>query len=278
MGLISFGGKKSSERTSSQSSSYGEGQNIGLSGSYLDAGQRAAQEQLQGSFFNRLPTMFGRTTGATNEVNTRYRMNQGQYGQLANQAGAQAGQFYNAANQGLAGLGQFASGQNPYLQAQIAQLGMNIGQQFREQILPGLGSQFAQAGQRGGSRHALAAGLGADRAMQQFAQGATALGSNAYNQQLAANQALAQYGMSGFGQAQNTQLAAQQGQLAGVQGMASFMPQAQNAQMMPFQIGASVIGAPSVLNYGLDYGYNIDSSQSSSKGKSSSSGLDLGFG
>jgi hypothetical protein len=203
-----------------------------------------------------------------------------------------------AQQQGAVGqLSQFASQHNPYINSQIQQFGQDISQQYRE-MLPGIGGQAQMAGQRGGSRQGIAEGVLGRGLMDQFSRGVADMRSQAYGQQSAASQALAGLTTQGLGQFQGLQQAGQaqlagmglQGagqmkalQQAGLSGALSAIPgiaQAQlSAQLMPFQIGSQVIGAPSTLQTGLgmdsSFGYEYGTSQS--KGKGSSAGLSIGL-
>ena len=126
--------------------------------------------------------------------------------------------------QGLQGLNQFANQANPFAQQQISQLGQNLGDMFRQQIMPGIGGDFQNAGQRGSSRQGIAEGLAAQGISQQFQQGSTALQNNAYNQAVNSAGQVAQLGINGAGQ---------QAQIAqGAQG-----------QLMSSQLGGAQAGA-----------------------------------
>ena len=273
---MSLGASSSSSRSSSQSSSLQMGEDYQLTGSYLDPVQQQQQLAFQGQFADRLMGPGGPGIGQQNQQlrrwtgNDRRRLNA-----FSGQTDARMRDFRQDYNQGAGALNMFAQQNNPYLQAQIGQLGQNIGQQFREQILPGIGSQATLAGQRGSSRQGVAEGIASRGAMQAFAQGATGLQNNAYNQQLAAAQSLGQMGLAGQQFSGQQTLGAQQ--LRGQLSNDSFARQASNT-FMPFQIGSSVFGAPQALNFGMGYGYDYGQSQSSSKGKGKSAGLDVGFG
>lgn len=113
----------------------------------------------------------------------------GQAGNLAGQ-GLQPGGPLQQQGQGfLDTIQQFSQQGNPFLQGQIDVLGQNIQQNLSQNILPGIGSQAAIFGQRGGGRQGVAEGLAAQGAQQQFAQGTQNLLFQGGQQQLGAAQA-----------------------------------------------------------------------------------------
>lgn len=237
---FSLGGDSSSEKTSSTGERYGWQQ----SQSYLDPMQQANQQQLAGGYWNAL----------ANQPN-RF---QNRFGALGNRATHLSGVD---SSPGIGYLDQFAQQGNPYLQQQINQYGGDIARQYARQ-LPGLGGQYQQAGQRGGSRQGIAEGLMGEAALRQYGQGVTDMRSQAYGQQQQA-----------AGQLANAQLGQRQFQLGALQQGLQANAMQQQGYFQPFQIGSQVMGAPSVLNsqYGYDYGYE------QSQGKSSSGGFNIGF-
>lgn len=261
---MSLGGSSGSGRQSSRNEQF----KLGVQGSqsYLDPQQQANQQQLIGDFQGQ---NFG--LGLNNFLNRSNSYNNAlayQGRQLAPQA-----QLYgNAANAGMSALSQYATGQNPYLEQQIAGLQADAGRFYNESVLPGITSQFASGGQRGSSRAGVAAAQAAGRVGEQFAQEAMNLRSSAYGMGQQAAGQLA--GLGQQGQLGSNQLLAQiygQGQqMAGNQ-----FDQQQLAALRPFQIGAQVYGAPSVLSnsFGIDQAYGL----ATSKGKNSSSGLNIGL-
>jgi len=78
----------------------------------------------------------------------------------------------------LAGLSQTG---NPFVQAQIGQLGSGLGRLFQQQIMPGIASTFNQANQLGGDRQALALGQASEGLGQAFTSGALDLLGNSTN-------------------------------------------------------------------------------------------------
>ncbi len=270
-----FGGSKSKTRSSSQSMQRGENLSYGMnySGSYLDPMQQANQQALVGQF------MDSGLAGGYNPRGLEFNRGRTMQGleQLGNQQQGYAGALRNQSMQGRNLMNRFARGGNPFLDRQIAGLGQDFGQFYREQLLPGIGSRAAAAGQRGGSRQGIAEGLAAQRTMQEFGQAVTGLRSGAYGmQQDAANQLLSS-GISGANQAYGlaNQANVAQGQLAN-----QFAGTNMQAAFNPFVIGSQVIGAPSVLStsFGENLGYGYNYGQSSTKSKGSSGSLSLGFG
>lgn len=109
-----------------------------------------------------------------------------------------AGLGQSLAGQGMGMLGQLGMlGQvgNPFVQAQIGQLGQGLGRMYQDYIAPTINSQFAGGGSLGGSRQGLALGQAATGLGQQFATGAIDLLGNSASTALQANQ----YGLEGLG-------------------------------------------------------------------------------
>lgn len=187
----------------------------------------------------------------------------------------QIAQLQQMQQQGIEGLQGFAQQNNPYLGSQLQQFGQNIGQNLRENILPAIGGNFAQAGQRGSSRQGVAEGMAAQGAQRQFSQGAQNLLSQGFANQQNAATTLAQLGSQAGGQSvglSGLQQSALLGQQSNIPGITQSML---SAQLQPFQIGAGVIGAPSVLS--SSFGFGADQGTSTSRGKSSSAGLNIGL-
>ena len=261
---FSLGGSSSSGSNRSWGESYDFGMNYGQS--YLDPNQAAAQQQLQNQYFN--------TQGLGQVPGMEFARQQvgGGLGNLGNRAQQFGNQMQNQAIAGRNMMGDFASQANPYLSQQIAGLAQDAGQFYNEQILPGIGNQAQAAGARGSSRQGIAEALGAQRVGQEFFNAAGDMRMNAYGQQQQAANALMNSGIQGS--AQHYGLANQarmgQGQMAN-----QFAQSQLQSQMMPFQIGSQVVGAPSVLNtqFGMDTGY----SWNRSKGKTGSQSIGIEF-
>ena len=187
-----------------------------------------------------------------------------------------------AAQQAIAGQGagqdfltQRLSGGNPFLNQQIQALGADIGQQFREQILPGIRGNAVTVGGLGGGRGQIAEGLAAQRSQQTFGSLSAGLRQQDLAQQQQAATSLAQLQQQGQlgGGALAGQSAAQQGQFAQAGlgqlgglfnlGLAPF-----GAQFQPLQSLQGLVGQPTVLSQ----------QQQQGQGTSSSSGFNLGFG
>ena len=310
---MSLGGSSSKSRSKSETSKDAFNINVSQSGSFLDANQAANQQALVDQFMPALDTsaiqagmdqagqLIDKSTipGVATAARDFRQGLQGDFGAFRDQLAGQLpflGQLQNQQQAAMGNLGQFAQQNNPYLNSQIQQFGADIGRNLRENILPGLGSNAQMAGQRGGSRQGIAEGLAAQGAQRQFAQGATNMRSQAYGQQQQAAQALAGLSNQTMGQFAGLQQAGQ-AQLAGMglQGAQQLsalqqagygqalnaMPQIANAQLQaqlqPFQIGASVVGAPSVLSQSSSFGLGMETARSTSTGSSSSAGLSMGL-
>ena len=260
---MSVGGGSSKSSSSSNSEGLKYGANYTQGGAYLDPLQQQAQLQFQQQFN---PMLGPLGPGVTNAVNQSRAYLTGAQNQLTGAMPA----WMQSARAGMGQLQQFAQQNNPYLNSQIHGLGQDLGRFYREQILPGIGGRYAQAGQRGGSRQGIAEGQAAGRIGEEFAQQANAMRMGAYGQQQAAAGQLAALGQqglySGYGALGNLAGTNMQNML-GYQGM----------QLNPFQIGAQIYGAPSVLSWnqggGFDYGYEQSSSQSKGKGSQAQVGF-----
>lgn len=244
-----FGIGGSSNKQSTQSDSTG----FDISRSYLDPQQLAAQQQLVAQYQQAAPGL-GQMPGFDR---SQMFSGMGQYAS-AGQLGGFGQKLGEAAQYGMGQLGQFAGQSNPYLNQQIQGLATDAGRMYREQLLPGIGNQAQLAGQRGSSRQGIAQGLAAQGTMDAFLQQANAMRSGAYGMQQQAATDLAgmsPYVTQAYGAAGD--LYGQQGQLANQYAQTNLQ-----AQMMPFQIGSQVIGAPSVLQNSFGY----DTSKTRSKG------------
>ncbi len=113
---------------------------------------------------------------------------------------------------------------------QIDTLSQSLGEQFNNQIMPGIASGAQMAGQFGGARQGVAEAQAAGQFADAFADGATSIMSNAYN---TANQAAM------FGAQQYANNAMQYNDMLTSQ-------QAQN--MMPYLTLSQILGSPTVLN------------------------------
>ena len=159
-------------------------------------------------------------------------------------------------------LEQRLSQQNPFLNEQISQLGQDIGQQFRESILPGIRGNALAVGGLGGGRAGVAEGLAAQGAQQAFGQQA----ANLRFQDVGLRQAAA-------GQLQNAGL-----QQMGLQGQAasqglSSLGGLMNLGMSPFgaQFGplaqfAALLGPQNILSQQNSFGSSFGRSSGTNFG------------
>ncbi len=134
---------------------------------------------------------------------------------------------------------------NPGVNPQLEAYQNQVGQNFKENILPGIGDQAAMAGGYGGSRQGVAQGVAAGRANQQV----TDMAANLYNQD-------------------------QNRMMQGI-GMA---PGIANAGMSPYQSlagilgNANILGSSNTLSQAGDYNKGWQGSQQRSGGSSRSKG------
>lgn len=106
--------------------------------------------------------------------------------QVPGAANALIGQTMPGAQYGLSQMQQFANPNSALAAQQTANLANTVGQQFNQQILPGIRSGAGIGGNMGGSREALAKGVAAGDAARAISEGATNFYANAYNQAQAA--------------------------------------------------------------------------------------------
>lgn len=189
MSIFGIGGSKSSSRSSQ---GVWTGQSPFLQGLY----QRAYQASLGGG-------TGGQMVGQPQQNIRGDGIAPGQYGrsQAGGPGGLMGGQMggdplqglgQNLTQQGqgfLGNLGMMGQAGNPFAQAQIGQLSQGLGRLFNQQIMPGITSTFAGAGQLGGSRQALALGQAGEGLGQAFTGGALDILGNSSQLALQANQA-----------------------------------------------------------------------------------------
>ena len=114
----------------------------------------------------------------------------GRAGGLVNQPPEIGGQFQEQGQGALDFLSRFVEGGSGLTQGNIDILSENIGRNFREQILPGIGSRATGGLNRGGARQGIAEGLASQGAQREFRQGVQGLLTSESGQQLQAAQAI----------------------------------------------------------------------------------------
>ena len=255
--MASFGRKKSSQSSQQQQTSRQFGQ------SFVDPRQQPFQTALNLGAFNVAGGQLG--AGGIGDVSNA----------LSGQLSDRGSNFLNTlqgAGQGvLPGtnfLEQRLSEQNPFLNQQISQLGSDLGQQFQQQILPGIRRGSQVIGAQGGGRQGVAEGLASQGVSDAFARQAGSLRFQDVTARQGAAGALA-----GFGLGQQ-QLQAQ-GAQAGLGSLADqfnlgIAPFA--AQFAPLQALSDIVGAPTVLNRTSSF------SQATGSSRGRSSGFNFGIG
>ncbi len=272
----SLGFSKSKSKSESSQSSFVDPSQAPFLQALRSAGLDLSQQQ-QGQ----IGQLFGQSQGLLNQGQDFLGGIQGTQQGLGQFGGAGFGQgqggidalagIASGQNPAAQALQAQATGQNPFLQQQIGQLGEDITRQFER----GIGATNAAAvgaGQLGGGRQGVAQGLLGESATRQFAQGATQLrNQDLGRQQQAATSLLGAQGaagqaLGGLGQQQglgNQQAALQgllgQGQL-GLGGLGQLQGQFNlgfspfEAQFSPLQNFASILGGPTVLSEGSSSG------------------------
>ncbi len=295
MGLGSVGGGTS--KTRSETDSQSSGFDVSGSSQALDQQQLAMQQQLFNQYQGAMQPGYMSPVSSANAYMgpaTSMAWNQTQEQQRLAQAQAQGlngGRMLQGSaamtNAGMNKLNAYSNAQNPYAQQQVQNLGADIGRMFNQQIMPGINSQFAGANQRGSSRHGIAQGMAAQSAMEQFQRGATDTYANSYNQGLSAANAMAGYanqsanalagmGIQAGGQALNAQAQGAQLGIGAVDNLNNARYQSYMGQFMPMQIGAGIVGNPSVL--GQSFGLGMNQSTTRTRSEGSGSEMKIGFG
>jgi hypothetical protein len=303
---MSIGGSSGSSSSNSVSQEYS--QSLGLQGSnqQLDQAQAAMQQfqfqQFQQYLQDNPGLAQGRGVPGRGALDQSQHLQRGgtfaqqrlgEQGELGTVNSRQLAQAAKRGDQGLEQLQNFSNTLNPFTQQQIGQLGQNLGDVFRNEILPGIGSGFQGAGQRGSSRQGVAEGLAAQGVLNQFQQGSTQLLNNAYGQ---AQQAATNLAGIGTGAAQTganigagassaltqSRIDASGNLIQGLPGLQQANTNQYLAGFQPFQVGSGIIGQPSTLgsSFGIDYGqaYGFRRSTGSSDDQSANLGLSFGGG
>ena len=250
--MASLGGGSTQSQGTSSGSTFIDASQQGFLDFLRNQGQSLVQQQTQAGGIGDQATQAAQQLGQQGQ-NFLDIFSQGAQGQLQGQQAQQ-----QAANQAISGQGpggQFLSGAvqqgNPFLNSQIQSLGQQIGQNFQNQILPGLQSGANQVGGLGGGRHQIAQGLAAQGAQQAFGQGAAALGSANFGQQLGAAQALQGGALQGgalAGQGVSQQFGAGQAGLGSLGGLFNLGQAPFQQAFNPLQNFAGLVGAPTVLS------------------------------
>jgi len=160
-------------------------------------------------------------------------------------------------NQFLSALGQQAGGNPELVAAQTQQLGQDIGQFTREQVLPGIRRGAVGGNALGGGRQGVGEGIAGQEAIRAFSRGAIDFQGQDANRSLQAAQSGG--GLLGQGAAQGLGSLGQQFGLLNAPFQSQFSPLMQLAQ---------IIGGPTVLNQ----------QQAQSQSSAERSSLQFGFG
>ena len=153
-------------------------------------------------------------------------------------------------NPWLARLQQQTQADPAVLQQMTQQLGTDIGQQFNEQILPGIRRDSTAIGALGGSRQGLAEGVASRGAMDAFSRGASNMAFDWQNADSDRQLRAAQTGAQLFGQGGQV-AAGGVNELFGGVGMGQFM-----GGFAPLGAFSDIVGQPTVLNKSRDFSYS----------------------
>lgn len=275
MGLLGFGGGKSSSESFGFSRSQDESRSGSIAGgSSISGGTSSSRDSI--AFEDVFAKLFGGASGVASGLDPSLLT------ASANQLFSGGMNFLSSLSEGgaeRAHLEDRISGQSPVLDEQIGALSADIGQFFREEINPAITADAVAGGTLGGGRQGVAQGQAAGAAGREFQRGVTALRSG----DIAARDAAA--GTLG---AQRTQAAGVGlGSLSGVQGLAE---SGFGADLAPYAALAGILGGPTVLNQGASQqfassedfarafseSFGFSESEQRSKSKAKNFGLDFG--
>lgn len=252
---MSIGGSKSSQKSTSTSNSSTQGEGFDY-GTGLWSGQAPFLSDLYNRSLGGVNQ--GEDIGARQQFNRADAVLAGGENSL-NMANTAFGQTGTALQRFIAAPGVDPSA-NAYAQ--------NMGQQFREQFLPGLKGDAMVAGGLGGSRQQIGEALGSQRAMQSIGD----FNANIYNEQM--NRALqATMGMGQVAQGYQDTGNALQGAAQARLGMSDF------SRSMPWynlNQYSGLLGMPVTLDQG-GYNWNDSKTTSTSKGSGGSTGFSFGL-
>lgn len=277
---FSFGNSGSLQ--GSQSSSVSGGSSV--AGSSDQATARSNQTLAFEDVFSRL---FGNAEGVAGNLDTSLLT------QASNQLFAGGTDFLSSigGDVGTSFLTDRLGAGNDVLNGQLDLLQSDIGDLFREELLPGITSEAVAAGQLGGGRQGVAQAGAADAAAEAFTRGAVDLRTRDQAQRDAIAQGIAGRSIEG----------AQVG-LAGMPGLLNIAQGGITAQTAPMQFLASILGDKSILtdsssqstgqsfsnamdfarslaeSFGSSFSQDRAGSQSSSRTQSNSSSNSFGIG
>lgn len=272
MGLFSsiFGGSKSNQGSTQQSTQTGFGLNQSFSDSLSTSASRGVSSS-QGTstqsiaFEELFRQLYGGAVGATERAVQMVPALEGQAARLFNSGaefleslGGGVGQDY---------LSSRITGANPLVDEQIAALGDDIGTFLREDINPALADTAIRAGQLGGSRQGVAQGRAATAAVQEFQRGALGIRTADMAARDQAADQLARLQQQGAA----TGLSALPGLLGIAQG-------ASTAGLTPFSALAAILGGPTVLTQSQQTAESEQSAESIAQAIAQSLGLSYDYG
>lgn len=247
------GSKSSSQSTgSSQASSFSFGGSQSTqgsqSGSIAGGSSVSGDQALSGSsqsiaFEDVFARLFGSAEGVAGNLDTSLlteasnQLFSGGVDFLKNLGGDVGSQF----------LADRLNGSNDVLNAQLGQLQGDIGQLFREELNPAITSEAVAGGQLGGGRQGVAQGKALDASADAFARGATELRTADQAQRDAIASGVADRNIQG------TQVG-----LAGLPGLLEIVGGGINAQTMPLEFLASILGPQQALteSFGQSSGFS----------------------
>lgn len=268
--MASLGGGRSTSQQSSAGSTFIDPSQQGFLDFIRNQGQGIAQQQLGAGGIGDVAFQQSGQLGGAGQgfLGNLQQGAAGQLGgqQLQNQAAQQAIQGGGPGGDFLQGA--IAQG-NPFLNQQVQALGQQIGQQFQEQVLPGIRRNATSVGGLGGGRQGVAEGIAGRGSQQAFANQAANLGFQNFGQQLGAAGQLQQNALQGgqlAGQGVSQQLGSATAGLGSLGGLFNLGLAPFGAQFQPLQQQAGLVGGPTVL------------SEQQSQGQSSAFNVNAGFG
>lgn len=274
-----FGGSSSRSRSTgrSQSSSFSFGESE--SGSVAGGVSRSADQSTSSqsvAFEDVFARLFGGAEGVAGNLDTSLLT------EASNQLFAGGVDFLEGigGDAGSAFLEDRLAGRNDVLEGQLGLLQSDIGDMFREELLPAITSEAVGGGQLGGGRQGVAQAGAVDAAAEAFTRGATELRTADQAQRDAIATGMADRSLEGT-----------QTGLASLTGLLDLTRGGIDAQTLPMEFLAGILGDQSILGESQSSGFSSaedfarafsqafdrSGSQSTSRTDSSSSSRSIGL-
>ncbi len=276
MALISFGGSKADQQSSSEGFAVGVSGSESRSGSVDVASSRAGSQATESiAFADIFAQLFGRASetaagigGINAEAADLFASGTGFLEQL--QSGGAGEEFLEAT----------LSAENTVVEDQIGVLQQDLQEFFNETVLPGITSQGVSGFTLGGGREQVALGIAGEGLLEEFQRGSTAIRTAELERRDQAARDLTA-----------SQTARSIAGLTAIPGLLDTAQQGELSALAPFVTLAQVLGSPTVLGESTSFSesdaiaiaqamseaFGFDFSEHSSQSSGSSRSLSLGF-